>query len=100
MLIFGLFSELKILNTKTAVALGFVPFILYFKIIYNNFINKNSPPRQIIMYSFFVIIWSLYGVAALLPYNEKNTMYNILDLFAKNFFGIILIYIVMANRIK
>jgi bacteriorhodopsin len=100
MLLFGLLSEFKILNTKTAVALGFIPFALYFKIIYNKFITKNTTKRQTQIYGLFLIIWSLYGVAALLPYNEKNTMYNILDLFAKNFFGILLVYIVWTNRIK
>jgi bacteriorhodopsin len=35
----------------------------------------------------------VYGIAALLPYNVKNAMYNILDLFAKNFFGIFLAYV-------
>lgn len=100
MLLFGLLSEFKILNTKTSVALGFIPFALYFKIIYNKFITKNTTTQQTQIYGLFLIIWSLYGVAALLPYNEKNTMYNILDLFAKNFFGILLVYIVRANRIK
>ena len=100
MLLFGLLSEYKILNTETAVALGFVPFALYFKIIYNKFITKNTTTPQIRMYGLFAFIWSLYGLAALLPYNEKNTMYNILDLFAKNFFGILLVYIVWTNRIK
>jgi bacteriorhodopsin len=100
MLLFGLLSEFKILNTETAVALGFVPFALYFKIIYNKFITKNTKTHQIRLYCIFAFIWSLYGLAALLPYNEKNTMYNILDLFAKNFFGILLVYIVWTNRIK
>ena len=100
MLIFGLCGELKILDTKTAVGLGFIPFVLYFKLIYNKFITKNTTTLQIKMYGFFVIIWSLYGVAALLPYYQKNTMYNILDLFAKNFFGVVLVYTVWKNKKK
>jgi bacteriorhodopsin len=38
-------------------------------------------------------VWAIYGVAAVLPYHIKNTMYNILDIFAKNFFGIFLSYV-------
>lgn len=100
MLIFGLISEINLLNTKTAVALGFIPFVLYFKIIYDKYITKDSTIDQIGMYVFFVISWSMYGIAALLSYDKKNTMYNILDLFAKNFLGIFLVYILWTNRIK
>ena len=63
-------------------------------------INKDSTFDQKFMYWFFLITWSFYGVAALLEYNNKNTMYNILDLIAKNFLGIFLVYILWINRIK
>jgi bacteriorhodopsin len=45
----------------------------------------------------FFIFWSLYGVVALLPYYIKNALYNILDLFAKNFFGLFLSYIILTG---
>ena len=100
MLIFGLIGELKGLDVKTSVALGFIPFVLYFQQIYSKYINEKSSFDQIFIYWFFVITWSLYGVAALLSYDNKNTMYNILDLFAKNFLGIFLVFILWINRIK
>lgn len=100
MLIFGLIGEYKGLDTYTSVALGFLPFALYFKMIYDRYINNKSTIDQIGMFWFFFITWSLYGFAALLPYKEKNTMYNILDLFAKNFLGIFLVYILWINRIE
>ena len=60
--------------------------------IYINYVSeKNS---GYVFYIYFLFFWSLYGVAALLPYYVKNTLYNILDLFAKNFFGIFLAYII------
>ena len=37
-------------------------------------------------------VWSLYGVAALLPALQKNIGYNVLDLIAKNFYGIFIFY--------
>jgi bacteriorhodopsin len=40
----------------------------------------------------------MYGIAALLPYNLKNSIYNILDLFAKNFFGLFLTYIIITKK--
>jgi bacteriorhodopsin len=100
MLIFGLIGEFKKLDVKTSVALGFVPFALYFQQIYSEYINEKSTFDQKFIYWFFLITWSLYGVAALLPYENKNTMYNILDLFAKNFLGIFLVFILWTNRIK
>jgi len=33
-----------------------------------------------------------------LPYNIKNTCYNILDLFSKNFFGLFLTYLILTNK--
>jgi len=51
------------------------------------------------IYLYFFFFWSLYGVAALLPYYIKNTFYNILDLFAKNFFGLFLSYIILSKSI-
>ncbi len=100
MLLFGLAGEFGKLDIKTSVALGFVPFALYFERIYSQYINDKSSFDQKFMYWFFVITWSLYGVAALLSYQNKNTMYNILDLLAKNFLGVFLVYILWTNRIK
>lgn len=36
------------------------------------------------------VVWALYGVAALLPYTEKNVGYNMLDIVSKNFYGVFL----------
>ncbi len=100
MLLLGLAGELGYINIKTSVFLGFIPFVMYFEIIYNEFVdNKNLTKDQIFMYWFFFLTWSLYGIAALFPYETKNSMYNILDLFAKNFLGIFLVYILWKNKI-
>jgi bacteriorhodopsin len=49
------------------------------------------------IYTYFLVFWSLYGVVAVLPYTLKNTIYNVLDLFSKNFFGLFLSYLIIAN---
>jgi hypothetical protein len=104
MLIFGLLGELNIINYNLAIILGWIPFIYLFKEIYDKYIktnkdnNTNKVKKRI--YYFFLISWSLYGVAAFLPYSPKNTMYNILDLFSKNLLGIILFYTIWKNRIR
>ena len=95
MLIFGYLGETKIINTLTGVILGFIPFLMYFYMIYANYVRQTTTGWKLCLYFFF--FWSLYGVAALLPYYIKNTFYNILDLFAKNFFGLFLTYIIVSK---
>jgi ABC-type transport system involved in cytochrome c biogenesis permease subunit len=97
MLVFGYLGEIKKMSKYLAAFLGFIPFILMFSIIYNNYAVFSNDGIKTFWY--FCGIWSLYGVASVLPYNIKNIMYNILDLFAKNFFGIFLAFILFyANK--
>jgi bacteriorhodopsin len=104
MLLFGLLGELKIIDYNTAIILGWLPFIYVFKEIYDKFIkttkDTNTTIGKKLLYFFFLIFWSLYGVAAFLPYSTKNVMYNILDLFSKNLLGLILFYNIWKNRIR
>jgi len=93
MLFIGYLGELNKIERYKATLLGFIPFIIYFYIIYVNFVG---PSGKFIFWWFFVL-WSLYGIASLLSYTLKNISYNILDLFAKNFFGIYLAYILYTS---
>jgi hypothetical protein len=96
MLLFGYLGEIKVLSLFYSVILGFIPFLVYYYMIYKNYVLDNSTGFNIFIYFFF--FWSLYGFAALFPYYTKNVLYNILDLFAKNFFGIFLVYIIYTNN--
>jgi hypothetical protein len=91
MLIFGYLGEIGELDNKLAVICGFLPFITFFVIIYDKFAKYSTMTGKIIYWLFF-IVWALYGVAALATYYWKNIAYNILDLVAKNFFGMLLAY--------
>jgi hypothetical protein len=97
MLFFGYLGEMKILSTVSGVLLGFVPFLMYYYAIYEKYAVK-SGEQGVKIFWYFFFFWSLYGVVALLPYNLKNSLYNILDLFAKNFFGIFLSYIILLKK--
>lgn len=88
MLLFGFLNEMKKISTQLAVTLGAIAFLAYFYIIYKKYV-VGVEGAGTIFYVFFTL-WSLYGVAALLPYDWKNISYNILDLFSKNFFGVFL----------
>jgi hypothetical protein len=96
MLIFGYLGEQKIINTITGVILGFIPFLIYYYMIYINYASKSENGWKLFLYFFF--FWSLYGFVAILPYYIKNAFYNILDLFAKNFFGLFLSYIIIMQN--
>lgn len=93
MLLFGYLGEAGILPTVVGVLLGFVPFLWYYWQIYTQYAASTQHGQPLFWYFFF--FWSLYGVVALLPYNLKNACYNVLDLFAKNFFGLFLSYLIV-----
>jgi bacteriorhodopsin len=94
MLLFGFLGERGFINQYLGVAIGFIPFAFTFKQLYSNYAKYTKTGRNLFYFSF--IIWGLYGVAAVLPFAEKNTMYNILDLFAKNAYGLFLYLYIMA----
>ena len=96
MLLFGYLAEMKIIPVLLGVFLGFIPFLTYYYIIYTNYVNQNT--NGYLLFWYFFIFWSLYGLVAGLPYYVKNSCYNILDLFAKNFFGIFLSYTILSGN--
>jgi bacteriorhodopsin len=103
MLLFGYLGEVGVIPLVAGVALGFVPFIAYFYIMYERFVandaihNNGTNGTSLKIYAYFLVAWSLYGIVAVLPYALKNTIYNVLDLFSKNFFGIFLSYLIVSN---
>ena len=101
MLLFGYLGEVGVIPLVAGVALGFAPFIAYFYIIYERFMTNDmniaGTSTSMKIYAYFLVFWSLYGIVAVLPYALKNTIYNVLDLFSKNFFGLFLSYLIVAN---
>ena len=96
MLLFGYLGEMKIIPVLFGIILGFIPFLIYYYMIYVNYVSENNSGYLLFWYFFF--FWSLYGLVAVLPYYIKNAFYNILDLFAKNFFGLFLSYIIFSGN--
>ncbi len=96
MLIFGFLGEIEVLSKYTSFFFGSLFFVLSFKYIFDNYVD-NDETNKIVFYV-NLIIWSLYGVAFLLPYSQKNVMYNILDIFSKNMNGLLLfLFIIYIN---
>jgi hypothetical protein len=96
MLLFGYLGEMKFIPVFLGVFLGFIPFLVYYYIIYVNYVTQSE--SGYLLFWYFFCFWSLYGIVAVLPYYLKNSFYNILDLFAKNFFGIFLSYIIFSGN--
>ena len=98
MLFFGLVGEFGYLNVYLSTALGFIPFALNFKYIKDTFLPSSEDTFKNGLFYWFVFFWALYGVCAVMNYTNKNTGYNILDIFAKNFFGLFLAYTVWTKQ--
>lgn len=97
MLFFGLIGELGYLSTYVSTTLGFIPFVLNFKHIKETFLPSSDDKFKNALFYWFVFFWGLYGVFAVMSYTIKNTGYNILDIFSKNFFGVFLAYVVWSK---
>lgn len=86
MLFFGYLGEIHILSKYDSIVYGSVCFVLAFQIIYDRYASKTKEGK--ILFQVVFGIWSLYAVAAWQPVVRKNVMYNILDIFSKNFYGL------------
>jgi len=93
MLTSGYLAEIKQISKTPGILFGFIPFLIYFYLIYENFAKYSKLGFNLFL--FFFVVWFSYGIAALMSYKTKNIMYNILDLFAKNFFGVYLGLVVL-----
>jgi bacteriorhodopsin len=91
MLLFGYLQELGLISLFSSTTLGFGALFASFFGIYQHFVA--SAPKQFIFF-FVLFVWSLYGIAAMFENHTKNTFYNILDIFAKNFYGVFLSYFI------
>lgn len=92
MLLCGFLGETKKINMHLGIFVGFIFFGLLFKNIYENYTTTEGAMH---LYTFLIIVWSLYGVAAMMSTNLKNLIYNILDIISKNFYGLFIFYKVL-----
>lgn len=88
MLLFGFLGERNVLSRMTAFWGGTAVFLWSFYLIYTNFVGTDTVNSMLFWFMF--IFWGMYGVAFCFSYATKNSMYNILDIFSKNFYGLFL----------
>ena len=90
MLLFGYLGEINYINKYLSIGVGFVFFFLNFYFIYEYYAKYSDLGKK--LFYFNLIIWSLYGIAAMTDIKTKNILYNLLDIVAKNFYGIYIYY--------
>ena len=90
MLLFGYLGETGRISKTMSLTIGFIFFGIAFHTIYNEYAIYSENGKN--MFKFIFSIWLLYGVAAMFNSITKNHMFNTLDIFAKNFFGLYLYY--------
>ena len=94
MLLFGFLGEIGTLPTKISVPVGSVFFLASFYLVYTRYAQYTENGKK--LFYFLGGVWSLYAVAACLNLHYKNTLYNLLDIVAKNFYGLF-IYAYIRN---
>lgn len=88
MLLMGFLSETDRVPRPLGLTLGSLAFVASF-----TFLATHIPADDglsIGLFWFMYVVWGGYGVAAILPYREKNVSYNFLDIVSKNFYGLFL----------
>jgi len=96
MLLCGLLGEYGIIDKFTSTILGFAFFGCVFNTIYKEYTKQNK--KNLVLFWFTCIVWALYGVVYLFNSLNKNIAYNILDVIAKNFYGLFILYEIYLKR--
>lgn len=98
MLLFGYLGETKVIDNKTSTTIGFAFFAITFYKIYMDYGRHSEVGKK--MFVFLLVVWGLYGFAAMASDEIKNNSYNTLDIVAKNFFGLYLFYKVKSVAVS
>ena len=98
MLSVGYMYEIGEISKEVSFVFGFVFLLDIFNVIYKKTGCKSKKGKKMFYIIFF--LWSIYGFAFILPTGLKNSIFNITDLFSKNFFQVYITNIAFNRRIK
>lgn len=90
MLLCGFLGEAGYIDKKIVIPIGFVFFYLSFELVYREYGSKTEENKK--LFTILATLWALYGFSAMLPVKPKNISYNMLDVVAKNFYGVYIYY--------
>jgi len=88
MLYLGYLGEIGNMNKNISSILGFIAFVFMYFIIFYNYVLPKYKLSNYILFTFYLVIWSVYGIVYLLDEEKKNISFNILDLTAKCLVGL------------
>jgi hypothetical protein len=98
MLLFGYLQEIGVISLLWSTLFGFIGFGVSFYWMWSRFAVK-TPKKNGLLYGVMFVLWGMYGIAALFTPAWKNISYNLLDMVAKNFYGVFLVIILyMLSR--
>jgi len=88
MLYTGYAGETNILTRSQGQIIGFIPFILMFSIIFFQYVKSSGSTANYVLYTVYLIVWTMYGFVYMLGEEFKNITMNVLDFTAKCFIGL------------
>jgi len=88
MLLFGYLGERGTMDKSTGVIGGFMAFGLMYYIIYAKFLKPKYSFANSVLFWFYAIVWSFYGIVYMIDEGYKVAILNILDLISKCFVGL------------
>jgi bacteriorhodopsin len=88
MLLFGYLGETDRMNKMLGGVLGFIAYALMLYFLYSYFVHNDHFRHKRKVFIVFAIIWSFYGIAYYLSDEDKNILYNFLDVISKSGFGL------------
>lgn len=88
MLFFGYLGEINKMDRKVSDILGFVAFFATYGIIFKQYVMPKYSIDNYIIFTLYISIWSIYGIAYFLSDINKNILMNYLDVTAKCLIGI------------
>jgi len=88
MLYSGYVGETGQLEKMTASVIGFIALFLMYGLVCINYLLPKQNRDNTVLFSMYVVIWSMYGVAYHFEERQKNITYNYLDLISKCLVGI------------
>lgn len=96
MLAAGFLGEIGYIPKLFAFLYGSVALLLSFGTLYKNFVLRGGFVQA--FFGLMAAVWSGYGIFYLLDPVSKNIGYTVLDIFAKNFFGLYLGFNIFQMR--
>jgi len=88
MLFFGYLGENGEVSKETGMIGGFAAFIIMYGLIYKTFITPKYSFANYVLYWFYAIVWSMYGLVYYMNNGYKIAITNVLDLISKCFVGL------------